>query len=369
MLIGEIPGGVVSLHGLSRLTPSAALGMREDGWVSLIDTVRENQKVRWAWSGLDNCPAACAGWLTSTVPVLYLRDGNVVTLDMSRVRRSGLTVIGEESSTNSGRAPMTECMGMVTREQCLVSGLPFVITTSEEGACWWSASTDMQPVFDAHYPWPANCPRAVRGPGSVLPWFNNRGFLKLVQIGSDVQVFLASREPNGLTLRVDLLGSVPIGSSTEYRLISGLSTGGEPGVSFALAHGNNVRAVRCQSGRPLEIMSVLRAEPEHTITSADFKQGLGLATISNARGGGGADLFSQRTGARLWQFETEVAVTDVLFTSSGDRLRALYVDTDGAVHLMLVAQEERRNRGSTPPPTTSPAGPSSPPTGRGIALD
>lgn len=371
MLIGEIPGGVVSLHGPSRLAPAAVLGVREDGWVSLIDTVRESQKVRWAWSGLDNCPAACAGWLTSTVPILYLRDGNVVTLDTRRSRRSGLVVIGEESSTNSGRTPLTECMGMVTREQCLASGLPFVITTSEEGACWWSASTDMQPVFDSHHPWPADGPRAVRGPGAVLPWYNSRGFLKLVQVGSDVLVFLVTRETGGLKLQVQSLGAVPIGSATEYRLISGLSTGGEPGVSFALAHGENLRAVRCRPGRPLEVMSILRCEPGRTITSADFKAGLGLASVASDRGGGSADLFDPRTGGRLWQFETETAVTDVLFTRSGDRLRALYVDTDGAVHLMLIAQaqDDRRNQGSTPSPAAPPPGSPSSPTGRGIALD
>ena len=89
-MIGEIPGGIVSLSVPSRNSPSTAVGVRDDGWVALID-VRASAaaRVRWAWTTLNRPPAAAAGWMTADVPVVLGVDGRLTKTDVLAAIEAG----------------------------------------------------------------------------------------------------------------------------------------------------------------------------------------------------------------------------------------------------------------------------------------
>lgn len=364
MLIGEIAGGVVSLQAPSRRTPSSALGLREDGWVALIDTLAQpSSRVRWAWTGISGRPAAvAAGWMTSEVPALLTVGGDVVTLDRSKCRRDGMVVLGEEACGRRA-GPVLESLGMVTRQQCQASGPPFIITVDDAGAYWWSASQDLQPMFDGFFPWPNDAARVVRGPGVVLPWTNSRGFVKLVSSGERSAVFLVTREGSNPVLQVTNLGAVAIGGWSEYRVTGSLPVPGNVGVDFCLACPDRLLLVRLRPGREIETVEVLRAEPGRVITSADLREGCGLASTTGQRGGT-VDVFDPRDGRRLRPFDLDLGVSDVLVTGDGDRTCALAVDTDGGVHLWTVRRDDRF-QGSTPLPEQRPGASAR----RGLELD
>lgn len=345
MLIGEIAGGVVSLQAPSRRNSPSVLGLREDGWVSLIDVARSDSRVRWAWTGLSgHPPAAAAGWLTTEVPVVLTAEGSVVTLNRAKCRRDGLAVLGEEGCGRRS-APAPESLGMVTRQQCQAGGPPFVVTVDDVGAYWWSASQDLQPIFDSFRAWP-NSEQLVRGPGVVLPWVNAKGFVKLVTLGSDTVVFLVTCDAQNPVLSVTRVGAVTTDGVSEYKALGGLPTPGGVGTDFCLACPDRVLLVRLRPGRPVETVVVVRPEPGRVVTSVDLRNGLGLLSTAG-RGGGTAELFDPASGRRLWQFDLDLGVSDVTLVVERERTCALAVDTDGGVHLWTINRGEGR-QGSTP---------------------
>lgn len=336
MLIGDIGGEVHSLHAPSRRAPSAALVVRRDGAVVLIDLAAADprQRVVTAWLPTDGrSPAATGCWLTANIPLLLLRDGTLVALDRTRVVRTGLRVLGR--AEHPGYTGRDYALGLIGRQAMPSSGVPLAVTVDGRSACWWAFDEGFCPEADAVADWEHGEMQGRRA-GPILPWLTPNAFVRATDHGGYAAFRLCARRPPDPLLSAADLGTAPVESGS-YRIGCVVPVTAAPvsrsvvALDVLVADGRHLKAYRLRTDRPAELAYSRTVEDGLEVTGADFRGGAGVIGTSSGAGGS-IDLVDDR-GRPRWRFDLECGVQTVaLLTDAAGRLKAVAVDDEGGVY-------------------------------------